>query len=260
MSQRDLQLKLGWKSHLKIHRAETGERPLTPDDLSDLLVALDAPLELGTKLVAMTHDAENDNPWLGYGPQELQRQIDALLELESGATDITTVASLLMPGLLQTPDYTRRIMAQAGVPAGEIARRVAERQGRRPATIFRREPVNLTAFIDQSVFYRSLGDRAMLAEQLDLLQDLDKLDNVEIRAIPFDAGWSTALETPFSMIKAADGSTVVHREDRLAAVFFHEPSQVHAYETALPKVAEVAMSPAATAELIAEVRNELEQE
>lgn len=252
LTQRELQAKVGWKTHLAIHRAETGERPLGADQLSELLVALDVPLELGTKLVAMTNDV-GDSSWQAFGSTEQQRQLDALIGLEADAAAITNVSPLLVPGLAQTPEYTRLIMEQAGVPAGEIARRVAERQGRRHATILRRNPAHLSAFIDQSVLYRTLGDAAVLEHQLDLLIDLGKLDNVEIRVIPFGARWSAALETPFSVITAADGSTVVHREDRLAGLFLHEPEQVHAYETALPKVAEVAMSPAQSAELIAEV-------
>jgi hypothetical protein len=56
------------------------------------------------------------------------------------------------------------------------------------------------------------------------------------------------------LIRAQD-STVVHREDRLSGLMLHEPDQVAVYEAALPRLEEVAMSPAATAELIAEARS-----
>lgn len=255
LTQRQLQERLGWKTHLTIHRAETGERPLSADDLSALLVAIDAPLALATKLVAMTNNVD-DSVWNASGSTEQQRQLDALLELEARATSIISVSPLLAPGLLQRPEYTRLIMEQGGVPAS--ARRVAERQGRRAATIFRRDPdrapAHLTAFIDEGVLHRSLGDRLVLDHQLDELLELGQLDNVVIRVIPFDAGWSAALEGPFSLIRAQD-SAVVHREDRLSGLMLHEPDQVAVYEAALPRLEEVAMSPAATAELIAEVRS-----
>jgi transcriptional regulator with XRE-family HTH domain len=255
-TQRQVAIDLGWKSHLKLHRAETGERPLPPNDLSDVLVALDAPLALATKLMAMTNNVE-DSVWNASGSTEQQRQLDALLELEARATSIVSVSPLLAPGLVQPPEYTRLIMEQGGVPAS--ARRVAERQGRRAATIFRRDPerppAHLTAFIDEGVLHRSLGNRAVLNQQLDELLELGRLDNVVIRVIPFDAEWSAALEGPFSLIRADEGSAVVHREDRLAGLMLHEPDQVEVYEAALPRLEEVAMSPAATAELIAEVRS-----
>jgi hypothetical protein len=138
-TQRSLTEKLGWRTHLKIHRAETGERPLSSEDLSDVLVALDVPLELATKLMAMTNNVEA-RVWNASGATEQQRQTDALLGLEAEAVKIVTVSPLLAPGALQDPGYTRLIMRQAGVPESEIPRRVAERQGRRAATIFRRHP------------------------------------------------------------------------------------------------------------------------
>lgn len=254
LTQRDVAARVGW-NHLKIHRAETGERPLAADDLAALLAALDAPLELATKLMAMTNNVE-DRVWNASGSTEQQRQLDALLELEARATHIVSVSPLLPPGLLQTPEYTRLIMEQGGVPAS--ARRVAERQGRRAATIFRRgtdrPPAHLTAFIDEGVLRRALGNQTVLDQQLDELLELGRLDNVAIRVIPFDAEWSAALEGPFSLIRDVEGA-VVHREDRLSGLMLHEPDQVAVYEAALPRLEEVAMSPAATAELIAEVRS-----
>jgi transcriptional regulator with XRE-family HTH domain len=251
LTQRQLQELLGWSNHLRIHRAETGERPLSADDLSDLLVKLDAPVELATKLVTMTNNVE-DSSWFAAGTTEQQRQLDALLELESTATEIVAVSPLLVPGLLQTPEYTRLIMEQAGVPAS--ARRVAERQGRRAATILRRNPATLTAFLDEAVLHRTLGNPDVLSHQLEELLTLGALPNVEVRVIPLRAGWSAALEGPFSLLRGLD-STVVHREDRLAGLMLHDPNQVQAYEIALPLLEEVAMSPAETAELIAEVKS-----
>lgn len=250
LSQRDLATRLDW-NHLKIHRAETGERPLPPDDLSALLVALDVPLELATKLMAMTNDVEA-SVWNASGATEQQRQTDALLGLEAEATKIVTVSPLLAPGALQDPGYTRLIMRQAGIPESEIPRRVAERQGRRPASVLRRvDPTELVAFVDVSVFYRTLGNRAVLVDQLDLLLELGRLANVTIRAVPFEAEWSAELEGPFSVIYGPD-STVIHREDPLAGLFLHDPAQVKRYTDTLPQLEKVAMSPAATAELIAE--------
>lgn len=253
VTQRDLAARVGW-NHLKIHRAETGERPLSAEDLSALLIALDVPLAVATKLMAMTNNVE-DNVWNASGSTEQQRQLDALLGLEADAVEIVTVSPLLVPGALQAPEYTRLIMKQAGVPDGEIPRRVAERQGRRSASILRRiNPPRFTAYVDEGVFHRTLGDRDVLNHQLDLLLELGALDNVDIRAIPFGAEWSAELEGPFSVLRSSD-STVIHREDRLAGLMLHDPAQVQVYMDALPRLEEVAMSPAATAELIAKEKS-----
>ncbi|WP_410633395.1 helix-turn-helix domain-containing protein [Amycolatopsis sp. cmx-4-83] len=252
-SQRDVATQLGW-NHLKIHRAETGERPLEPDDLGDLIVALGAPLDIATKLMSMA-SSDDDRGWFASGRTEQQRQADALLGLEAVATRIVTVSPLLVPGPLQHPAYTRSILRRAGVPEVEIARRVAERQGRGPASFQRREdPAELIAFVDAGVFKRTLGDHELLDLQLDLLLVLSELPTVTIRAIPFNAEWTAELEGPFSVLYGPD-STVIHREDRLAGLFLHDPDQVKVYTDTLPQLEEVAMSPAATARLIAESKS-----
>jgi len=240
-------------SHVTIQRWETGERAPAPEEVSAYLAVLEVPVKRREELIEMARDMDN-GIWLSVRPRR-EDQLGALLELESTAKTIATVSPLLVPGLLQTADYTRAIMSDGAVPAGEIATRVAVRIGRREAITRRRAPVHLNAFIGEAVLYQNLGGPTVMAEQLETLLELGKLPNVEIRAIPMSAPWHAGLEGPFSVLTSADGEqpVVVHIENRLAGLFHHDPAEVRAYETALPRVAEVAMSPADTAGLIARV-------
>lgn len=239
-------------SHATVSRWETGDRTVKPENVSAYLVACKAPAELRDELVEMSRSTGGTR-WLSMDMPEQKHQLAALLEIEANATAIWNVAPLLVPGLLQTGEYVFAVMKESGVPADEIHTRVATRVGRQHAITRRRSPVMLHAFIGEAVLHGGIGGAEVMSDQLDALLELGRLPNVAIRVIPTTSVWHAGLEGMFTYTESADGSPVVHLETRVSGLFLHEPEDVRAYKDALPRLAEVAMSPADSAELIAEV-------
>ncbi|GGI80884.1 hypothetical protein GCM10011581_17820 [Saccharopolyspora subtropica] len=240
-------------SHATVSRWETGARSPKPEHVAAYLAKVGASAEQREQLVELARDPDGSH-WLSVGMPEQQRQLAALLEIEREAKRITTVSPLLIPGLLQTAEYAREIMKTGGVPASEIDTRVAVRLGRRDA-ITRKNPAELRAFIGESVLYQLIGSAEIMTDQLEALLKYAELDNVELRIIPTRCGWHPGLEGPFSLAEFDDRNRtpVVHLENRISGLFLHEPDEVSAYEIALDRVEEVAMSPDASSRLIADV-------
>ena len=238
-------------SHATVSRWETGARSPKPEHVAAYLAKVDASAEQREQLVELARDPDGPH-WLSVGMPDQQRQLAALLEIEREATCITAVSPLLIPGLLQTAGYAREIMRTGGVPASEVDTRVAVRLGRRDA-IPRRDPALLRAFIGEAVLNQLIGSPEIMVDQLEALLKYAELDNVDLRVIPTRCGWHPGLEGPFSLAEFHDRTPVVHLENRVSALFLHEPDEVQAYETALDRVREVAMSPDATSRLIANV-------
>lgn len=243
-------------SHATVSRWETGARSPKPEYVAAYLAKVGASAELREQLVELARDPDGSH-WLSVGMPDQHRQLATLLEIEREATRIATVSPLLIPGLLQTGDYARAIMTTGGVPAAEIDTRVAVRVGRREA-ITRRNPAHLRAYIGEPVLAQMIGGPAIMFDQLQALQKYGELDNVEIRIIPTRTDWHPGLEGPFSLAEFRQRNPVVHLENRVSALFLHEPAEVDAYQAALDRMEEIAMSSAASAELIVAVTKEME--
>jgi transcriptional regulator with XRE-family HTH domain len=255
LSARQLAIKLG-VAHTTVGRWESGERGPRPTDVATVLTALGASNELREELVELSRDSDGRH-WVASGLPEQQRQLAALLELERDANRIVNVSPLLIPGLLQTSGYARAIIGAGGVPAEQVETRVAVRIGRRDV-IMRRNPAALLAIIDETALRRNVGGPAVMVDQLEALDEASRWGNVEVRIVPVDAGWHPALEGPFVLIELPDRTPVVQIENRRSALFFHEQVDVEAYQQAIKAVLNVALSPADSQGLIADVLKQLE--
>jgi transcriptional regulator with XRE-family HTH domain len=243
-------------SHATVSRWENGARSPKPEDVAAYLAKVDASAEQRAQLVELARDPDGSH-WLSVGMPDQHRQLSALLEIEREATSITTVSPLLVPGLLQTAEYAREIMISAEVPRDEVDMRVAVRIGRREA-LARKQPAELKAFIGESVLHQRIGGAVVMTDQLRALRKCGTMPNVDLRIIPMSSGWHPGLEGPFSLDEFAGRTPVVHLENRISALFLHEPDEVAAYRHAVDKVDEVAMGSSESAELIDDIVGRME--
>ncbi len=244
-------------SHSAISRWEGGSRSPDTEDVASFLTAVGVTGQERAELLKLARGT-NDPHWLSVQSGDRDRQMAALLGFERGAQRISDVAPLLIPGLLQTADYARAIMVAADVPTSEIETRVAVRVGRREVLTRRRNPAHLVALVGESAIRQKIGTRDVVLDQMHHLLTWADVSNVDLRVIPETAGWTPALEGPFVLIDFEEERPIVHVENRRAGLFFHEPDDIEAYRNAIDKVKSVAMSPADTTKLIADVIAELE--
>ncbi|HKN99074.1 MAG TPA: Scr1 family TA system antitoxin-like transcriptional regulator [Pseudonocardiaceae bacterium] len=123
--------------------------------------------------------------YAGLFDDRLQR----LFGVEDGADSVRIYESLIMPGLLQTPEYARAIITPAVVlPRVEVEQRVKVRQ-RRQQRLTGERPLRLTAVISEAVLRQQIGGPTVLRQQLEHLVDITEAhpDTIDIRVIPFTA-------------------------------------------------------------------------
>ena len=87
-------------------------------------------------------NAATEARWWEAGYAGMPSALTALIDFERLATKITDVALALVPGLLQTPDYTRAVLSAGGVRDADLESRVALRLGRQ-GVLTREEPARL---------------------------------------------------------------------------------------------------------------------
>jgi hypothetical protein len=125
-----------------------------------------------------------------------------LAEKEAAATSIRCYGLTAVPGLLQTEDYARAILAATfGITAAEVEQQVTERL-QRQEILARDKPPDLRAIFDESVLHRPIGGRHVMAEQLRRLIEAADTPSTTLLVIPADTGAHDGLSGEFMIVDA----------------------------------------------------------
>ncbi|WP_145926616.1 helix-turn-helix domain-containing protein [Amycolatopsis orientalis] len=235
----------------RLGKYERGEEIPKDTVVAQILTHLGVTGERHEQIIALTAGAESGR-WLPT-TAEREQHLAALINLEQNAETITSVSPVLIPGLLQDGGYIRAMMKS--LPASEIATRVTLRIGRRDA-ITRRDPARFIAYVGEAALRHIIGNREVMLHQLEHLQQEIQRDNVEFRVVPFDAGYHPGLAGHFTVfdLRPEHGlGSVVNAENQRSGLLMQDEEDVADFRRDIEEVAKVAMSPEASAGLIADV-------
>jgi transcriptional regulator with XRE-family HTH domain len=175
--------------------------------------------------------------------------------LEASASDIQTFEIELVPGLLQTEDYTRAI-AQATTAPRDADRLVSIRRSRQ-ARLFSDNPPALTVVMHEAALRVLVGGPAVMRGQLHRLLEAAELPHVSLHVLPFAAGAHPSMTGGFSIVELPDGDRVVYLETLWRADYVRRAAHVSAYVQVLDTLKAAALDTASTAKVIKEVIGEL---
>ena len=256
-----------------LSRWETGERTPKPEQVAQILTKLGVDGPRYTEIMTLAYGT-NESQWVATTLPEQRRQMGAFLDWERNARRIVAVSPLLVPGILQTSDYTRAIMTDpaADVPPGEVESRITARLSRREA-LTRHDPATLVALIGQGALTQEIGGRLTMIGQLRHLLEMAARPNVELRIVPDRCGWHPGLEGEFALVEAplitsgngssvrrapASVETIVFVGNRRTVLTLHEDDDVAAYRRARDRIMGIALPPDKSAALIAELIHRME--
>jgi transcriptional regulator with XRE-family HTH domain len=195
--------------------------------------------------------AAREHSWVMDYAGLFDDRLKRLYGIEDGADGVRIYESLIVPGLLQTPDYARAIIAPTIVlPPVEVEQRVEVRQ-RRQRRLTGERPLRLTAVISEAVIRQRIGGPDVLRRQLEHLVEMMEAhpDTIDIRVVPFTAtscglfGSATVnifdFENPFL-------PTIAWQETVTTWGFIDDPTQVRdlvmTFDTALADTSSTAES------------------
>ncbi len=237
-----------------LSRWETGARTPRVEDVAMVLGALGVTDERREELLELARNVDRPQ-WLGSS----QRHVTTWLEIEASASTVRAVAPLLIPGLLQTAGYARAIMRSGDVPADEVELRVALRMGRRDVLTRGHKP-RLVAVIGEAALRTQIGGATVMRDQLTWLVTMAEWENVDIRAVPFSAGWHPGLTGPFVLVERDGAEPIVHIEMPANSMFLHMPKDVAGYMAAAVSSLQAAMDPEESVKFIAEIMSHMDDE
>ena len=203
----------------------------------------------------MTMARTPDEPsWLDKELTGLTVDSVTLASYEADATRITDWSPLLVPGLLQTMEYTRAFMLADDLPDGVIGSRLMARQ-RRQDVLGR---VHYTAFLDESVLHRQVGGPKVLAHQLRRLIELADESAITVRVLPGGTGGHPGLAGPFLLLEYPTAAPIVHVELCRSGVFLTGPDDADPYLRSVERLSTLALDAGQSRRLLVKVAAEIE--
>jgi transcriptional regulator with XRE-family HTH domain len=238
----------------KVSRIETGKQGLSVAEVRLLLGMYGVAKEEAERIVEIAREARKRSPL------RVPDYVKTFVGFEAEADEIRKFEVELVPGLLQTQDYTRavtRAVDPAGDPA-EVERLVALR-AERQKRLLGPHPPQLWAVMTEAVVRHVVGGRAVMREQLERLVELAQLPNVSMQIVPFSAGAHAAMGNSFSILRLPEppGARVVYLEDLWSADYIDKGPQLDAYSRVFDLLCASALDAKGTIDMIEEVIGDL---
>jgi hypothetical protein len=195
--------------------------------------------------------------WLIRHGERLPTQLRTLVRQEDQAVEVEDFQGTLVPGLLQTEEYARAVMEDAGtVPTGEIEERVTARMTRQ-SLFTRARPATFTFFVHENVLRFCVRSSEVMSGQLHHLLQMSVRPYIALRVIECSAGVHAAINGPFKLVQTSERKSVVYVETETSSLFLEEAVEIAAYRRILAALADTALDETQSRELIATLATEL---
>lgn len=249
LSQAEAARRVGW-SKSKISRIEEPATRADDDDVRALLQLYGCDPARHPAIVQLNHDSWQRGWWTAYGDAFTGN----FLMLEDQAPRICGYETMLVPGLLQTPDYARTVIRELrNVDESDLDRLVAARMARK-AILNRSTPTNVHYVINEGALRQVVGDQDLMRKQIsELWAAAVERPNVTVQVLPFAAARPCGLVGAFSLFVFPDdpGLDVGHSEGHLGETYAESAQEVAGIRVAFEDVSQAALSPAESVEWLA---------
>jgi transcriptional regulator with XRE-family HTH domain len=225
LTQREVADSLDW-SPSKVIRIEQGAVRVGVTDLRALLALYEVTDEdFIAELSEMAKESKK-LPFVEYR-DVMSAEAVRYLQYEANALRIRQVALEVVPGLLQTEEYTRALFTAYGM-APESADKLVESRKERQGLFERASPPESFFIIDESVLRRTVGGAKVMGHQIDHLVAMSDRPDVTIQVLEFSAGAHPALAGPFIHLEfpAENDLDVIFIENTLGDTLFRDDPDI----------------------------------
>ncbi|MFI0406341.1 helix-turn-helix domain-containing protein [Actinomadura sp. 3N508] len=244
-----------------ISRMETGQSSVPARVLERLVDLYGATPEETAQLTELAKAARQRGWWQRYG-EVLHPGFELYLGLEAEATEMHAYISEWVPGLLQTPEYARAIMAvEPRRPSDEEIQGRVEARLARQAILDGDDPLQYWVVLNEAVLRRVVGSPQVMAEQLQALATKARKRNVKIQVLPFSSGAHPAVSGPFTLVTIDLGESAVaeyaYVENRAGALLMDKTAEIDIHRLTFDALRADALSPEKSTALIERAAAEL---
>ncbi|MEU7983265.1 helix-turn-helix transcriptional regulator [Streptosporangium canum] len=240
-----------------LHRIETAKAKPQLRTLNALLDAYGVTGDRRADLVALQKEAKQRG-WLHGFEVDLPSPYSAYIGLEAEAREVINYESLFIPGLLQTEDYARAVMrgVRPTITDDEIETRIAARI-QRQALLEGESPLRLWTILDQAALSRTVGNDAIMRDQLVHLVRHAQRPHITVQVVPFSAGAHPGMPGSFLVLKFdGDGPDAIHIDSMAGGLFLEKEADIQRYNQICEHLRAIALSPADSITLITSLRGD----
>ncbi|MFB4196758.1 helix-turn-helix domain-containing protein [Streptomyces carpaticus] len=233
----------------KISRIENGRVAVRLPDLAALLLTYgvtDSDTRRRLETLARTANRRRRQGWWNQYGSVLADTYRDYIELEEMAASIRTFQAQLVPGLLQTPEYTRAVTvaSRQWQSADEIEQFVQVRLARQKR-LSGEYPLQLWAVLSEAVILQEVGGPEVMRHQLLHLLAMSEQPHVTVQVLPFSRGAHASMFGPyvvlgFPQVGALD---VVLADNPTGSVWLEREAEVARYRELFDAARTSALSP-----------------
>jgi transcriptional regulator with XRE-family HTH domain len=191
-------------SQSKVSRIESGTAMPSIPEVTSWAAAASASDPASSKVMALANAAYTEvDPW-DVAMREHPHLQDDIQEIEARSRAVLVYEPTLVPGLLQTAEYARRVftMFEPAYAESDIPAVVRGRLDRQDALY---NPARQFGFlITEAALRWRPGPRGLMLAQLDRITSISTLENVTIGVIPQSAQALTHVPHGFVIVEPAD--------------------------------------------------------
>ncbi|WP_035847311.1 helix-turn-helix domain-containing protein [Kitasatospora azatica] len=245
-----------------LSRIESGDRgtsPILVKAMLDCYGVTDPVVREDILDLVRADAAQRQQWWRKYSAVINTTRYGGYLALESSASSLHNYEPTLMPGLLQTEEYARKVITamRVDLTPDQVEDLVKVRMARKKL-LEGPDACKLWAVIDEAAIRRIEDSPAVLKGQLEHLVVMGDRMNVTIQLMPFSAGFHPGLDGSFVLMGfAPPNPDVVWVENGPNSVYFEGSADVERYTGVFDHLRARALGPPETRSRIYRMIEEL---
>ncbi|WP_439662900.1 helix-turn-helix domain-containing protein [Lentzea sp. HUAS TT2] len=236
LTHRQLAERLGWQE-AKLSDMTLGKGGVTEIEVQILLAYCQATVEEREYLLELFREC--GNAWLQMPKDGVPDQVRTLINQEQEAEEIICWSMIVVPGLLQTPEYGYVVAEHSTAIKAEDVPKVAAARAARADIL--KPGKKFTFFVHEQALLLPAGGTEVWREQLAHLLRMSVRKYISLRIIPRSIGMHAGICGDFRVMKFPKYLPVVYIDSINSCLFFDDADTVKVYEDILTALAAVAL-------------------
>ncbi|WP_304455888.1 helix-turn-helix transcriptional regulator [Nocardiopsis sp. YSL2] len=243
---------LGWSRGRLTNMEQNKWRRPDPVIIRALAQLYKASPEVTEGLVLLARQSREKGWWTRFGDVFT----DAYVGFEAEASGVNTYQSMVVHGLLQTPEYAAASTRIGRSRSPETIDRVVQARMERQEILDQDDPPKLWCVLDESVLHRPAGDKQVMRDQIArLIRHVETADHIKIQILPLDVGLHPGVAGSFTILDFANplDPSIAYIETRTDGLYLEEDEEVQVHRSAWDEIRVMALHPDASADLMGQI-------